>query len=93
MEKAWRNNYFHGADIAASRGTPIKAAAGGVVILARYYGLAGRTVFIDHGEDDYFIFPYGQILVSVGQTVVTGDQKEQLVPQVVLLDHICILIG
>ena len=40
---------FHGAiDIAASRGTPIKAAAGGVVILARYYGLAGRTV-IDHG--------------------------------------------
>ena len=37
---------FHGAiDIAASRGTPIKAAAGGVVILARYYGLAGRTVF------------------------------------------------
>ena len=41
---------FHGAiDIAASRGTPIYAAGGGVVILARYYGNAGRTVFIDHG--------------------------------------------
>ena len=31
---------FHGAiDIAASRGTPINAAGGGVVILARYYGM------------------------------------------------------
>ena len=41
---------FHGAiDIPARTGTPIKAAAGGVVILARYYGLAGNSVFIDHG--------------------------------------------
>ena len=67
---------FHGAiDIAASRGTPIKAAAGGVVILARYYGLAGRTVFIDHGGGmTTLYFHMDRILVSVGQTVVTGDQ-------------------
>ncbi len=67
---------FHGAiDIAASRGTPIKAAAGGVVILARYYGLAGRTVFIDHGGGmTTLYFHMDKILVSVGQTVVTGDQ-------------------
>ncbi len=67
---------FHGAiDIAASRGTPIMAAAGGVVILARYYGLAGRTVFIDHGGGmTTLYFHMDKILVSVGQTVVTGDQ-------------------
>ena len=67
---------FHGGiDIAASRGTSIKAAAGGVVILARYYGLAGRTVFIDHGGGmTTLYFHMDKILVNVGQTVVTGDQ-------------------
>ena len=67
---------FHGAiDIAASRGTPIYTAGGGVVILARYYGNAGRTVFIDHGGGmTTLYFHMDKILVSVGQTVITGDQ-------------------
>ena len=67
---------FHGAiDIAASRGTPIYAAGGGVVILARYYGNAGRTVFIDHGGGmTTLYFHMDKILVNVGQTVITGDQ-------------------
>ena len=67
---------FHGAiDIAASRGTPIYAACGGVVILARYYGNAGRTVFIDHGGGmTTLYFHMDKILVDVGQTVITGDQ-------------------
>ncbi len=67
---------FHGAiDIAASRGTPIKAAAGGVVILARYYGLAGNTVFIDHGGGmTTLYFHMDKIQVKVGQTIITGDQ-------------------
>jgi len=67
---------FHGAiDIAAPRGTPIYAAGGGVVILARYYGNAGRTVFIDHGGGmTTLYFHMDKILVSVGQTVITGDQ-------------------
>ena len=66
---------FHGAiDIAASRGTPIYAAGGGVVILARYYGNAGRTVFIDHGGGmTTLYFHMNEIRTSVGQTVVTGD--------------------
>ena len=66
---------FHGAiDIPGRTGTPIKAAAGGVVILARYYGLAGRTVFIDHGGGmTTLYFHMNQIKASVGQTVVTGD--------------------
>ena len=58
---------FHGAiDIAVARGTPIKAAAGGVVILARYYGLAGKTVFIDHG---------GGMTTSVSYTHLTLPTK------------------
>ena len=67
---------FHGAiDIPGRTGTPIKAAAGGVVILARYYGLAGRTVFIDHGGGmTTLYFHMDKILVDVGQTVITGDQ-------------------
>ena len=66
---------FHGAiDIPGRTGTPIKAAAGGVVILARYYGLAGRTVFIDHGGGmTTLYFHMNEIRTSVGQTVVTGD--------------------
>ena len=66
---------FHGAiDIPSSTGTPIKAAAGGVVIVARYYGAAGRTVFIDHGGGmTTLYFHMNKIYVSVGQTVVTGD--------------------
>lgn len=66
---------FHGAiDIPGRTGTPIKAAAGGVVILARYYGLAGRTVFIDHGGGmTTLYFHMNNIRTSVGQTVVTGD--------------------
>ena len=66
---------FHGAiDIPGRTGTPIKAAAGGVVILARYYGLAGRTVFIDHGGGmTTLYFHMNEIKTSVGQTIVTGD--------------------
>ena len=66
---------FHGAiDIPSSRGTPIKAAAGGVVIIARYYGAAGNTVFIDHGGGmTTLYFHMNTIYASVGQTVVTGD--------------------
>ncbi len=66
---------FHGAiDLPGRTGTPIKAAAGGVVILARYYGLAGRTVFIDHGGGmTTLYFHMNEIRTSVGQTVVTGD--------------------
>ena len=46
-----------------------------MVILARYYGLAGRTVFIDHGGGmTTLYFHMDKILVSVGETVVTGDQ-------------------
>ncbi|MDB2455793.1 peptidoglycan DD-metalloendopeptidase family protein [Candidatus Actinomarina sp.] len=71
---------FHGAiDIPARTGTPIKAAAGGVVILARYYGLAGNSVFIDHGGGmTTLYFHMNKINVTPGQTVITGDTIGQV---------------
>lgn len=65
-----------GTDIAAPTGTPIKAAAGGVVILARYFGAYGNAVVIDHGGGlatmyghcSRFAVRYGQ-KVKQGQTI------------------------
>lgn len=39
-----------GIDVAAAVGTPVKAAAGGVVTLAAELYLSGNTVIIDHGH-------------------------------------------
>jgi murein DD-endopeptidase MepM/ murein hydrolase activator NlpD len=53
----WRNDPFtgqmarhEGIDFAAPAGTPIHAAAGGVVIAARYHPIWGNYVEIDHGN-------------------------------------------
>ena len=44
------------------------------MIIARYYGAAGNTVFIDHGGGmTTLYFHMKSIYVSAGQTVVTGD--------------------
>lgn len=47
----WTGWYsFHtGIDLAASYGTPIRAAASGEIILHQYYGGYGNCVIIDHG--------------------------------------------
>ncbi|MBK9169496.1 MAG: M23 family metallopeptidase [Bryobacterales bacterium] len=42
---------FHrGVDISAPTGTPVKAAADGIVVHAAYFGGYGRLVIIDHGN-------------------------------------------
>lgn len=47
----WTSWYsFHsGIDLAASYGTPIRAAASGEIILHQYYGGYGNCIIIDHG--------------------------------------------
>lgn len=66
---------FHpGVDIAASQGTPIKAAGDGVVKMAGWNGGYGNFTLIDHG--DGLATGYGhqsRIAVSVGQHVSTGQ--------------------
>lgn len=48
---SWTSWYsFHtGIDLAASYGTPIRAAASGEIILHQYYGGYGNCVIVDHG--------------------------------------------
>ena len=66
---------FHpGVDIAASQGTPIKAAGDGVVKMAGSNGGYGNWTLIDHGGG--LATGYGhqsRIAVSVGQHVSTGQ--------------------
>lgn len=66
---------FHeGLDIAAPWGTPVKAAADGVVKYAGYKGGYGKIVVIDHG---YGIVTYyahnSRLLVKVGDKVTRGE--------------------
>jgi murein DD-endopeptidase MepM/ murein hydrolase activator NlpD len=66
---------FHrGLDIANDLGTPIKATADGVVLLASWQGGYGRVVVIDHGRG--FKTYYGhnsKLLVKPGDHVKRGD--------------------
>ena len=68
-------SYRHsGIDIAAERGTPVKATNSGRVILARHLILTGNTVLIDHG---YGIISWSyhmdSIQVKEGDDLIKGQ--------------------
>ncbi|MFI5360018.1 MAG: M23 family metallopeptidase [Halanaerobiales bacterium] len=68
------NNRHSGIDIAAPRGTPVKAAADGIVKLAASLLSTGNTIIIDHGW--YVTSSYSHldsINVKVGDVVKKGD--------------------
>ena len=68
------NRLHAGVDIAASQGTPIKAAGDGVVKMAGVNGGYGNWTLIDHGGG--LATGYGhqsRIAVSIGQHVSTGE--------------------
>ena len=64
----------NGLDITAPPGTPVKAAAAGVVALARPdMFLTGQTVIIDHGHGLTSVYAHmSRILVKEGQPVAKG---------------------
>lgn len=67
--------HHEGIDISAKRGTPIFAAADGVVKLAKYNGGYGKIVYLDHLYG--YETRYGhmdKILVRKGQKVKRGDK-------------------
>ena len=63
-----------GADLGAASGTPIHAAADGVVLLAGPEGGYGNATVIDHGNSIATVYAHqSQIGVRVGQRVKRGD--------------------
>lgn len=66
---------FHtGIDFPAPVGTPIDAAAGGVVIATEYHSDYGNMLEIDHGNDIVTRYAHtSRILVKVGDIVRRGE--------------------
>ena len=63
-----------GVDLAASAGTPVKAANAGQVVVADDLFFSGNTVVIDHGLGLYTIYAHGsKLLVKEGQAVKKGQ--------------------
>jgi murein DD-endopeptidase MepM/ murein hydrolase activator NlpD len=63
-----------GIDISAHSGTPIKAAAGGEVVFAGWWGGYGNVVIIDHGGGISTLYAHcSAIYVRKGQSVSQGE--------------------
>lgn len=71
----WRWGRMHdGIDIAAPTGTPIMAAASGVVTFAGWNSGYGYLVEITHPDESLTLYAHNsQILVQEGQTVAQGE--------------------
>jgi peptidoglycan hydrolase-like protein with peptidoglycan-binding domain len=71
-----RGERFHaGLDIIASRGTPVKAARGGVVVYAGLNDGFGKLVEIQHASGVSTLYAHlSRIGVQVGQEVASGER-------------------
>jgi murein DD-endopeptidase MepM/ murein hydrolase activator NlpD len=69
-------NAFHeGVDFMAEEGTPVLAAAGGVVIFAGVHPQYGNMIEIDHGNDLVTRYAHtSKMLVKVGDVVLRGGR-------------------
>ncbi|MDE2820136.1 MAG: LysM peptidoglycan-binding domain-containing protein [Chloroflexota bacterium] len=68
------DRYHHGVDFAGATGTPVLAAADGVVVLADALKIRGRTTIIDHGWGLYTAYAHqNSIQVSPGEQVTSGQ--------------------
>ena len=64
-----------GQDISAPMGTPVKAAADGVVVIAGWLKGYGNVVYIDHGNGISTRYGHlSRIDVTLGQTIRQGEQ-------------------
>lgn len=70
-----RRTFHEGVDFAAKTGTPIRAAAGGVVVYSDRHSEYGKMVEIDHGDDMVSRYAHASKLhVEVGQVVTQGQE-------------------
>jgi murein DD-endopeptidase MepM/ murein hydrolase activator NlpD len=69
-----RNAFHEGIDFASPSGTPIVAAAGGVVIAAEYHHQYGNMLEIDHGNGITTRYAHAsKLLAKVGDIVKRGQ--------------------
>ncbi|MCO5183790.1 MAG: LysM peptidoglycan-binding domain-containing M23 family metallopeptidase [Anaerolineae bacterium] len=69
------NRYHEGVDFAAYGGTPVYAAADGVVVVAEPLYVRGGAVIIDHGLGIYSgTYHLSQVSAEKGQIVHAGDK-------------------
>ncbi len=63
-----------GIDIACPTGTPVKAAADGIVIIAQWMPAYGYGVVLDHGGGVQTLYGHNsRLCVSVGQSIKQGE--------------------
>lgn len=63
-----------GFDLASTRGAPVPSANDGVVVLARYFGIYGNTVVVDHGFGLMTLYGHlSSIDVTEGKEVKRGE--------------------
>lgn len=66
--------FHYGVDIAAPYGTPIRAAADGVVVFAGWRRAYGNTVIVDHGNGLATLYAHCSELLVLKGTVVRQGQ-------------------
>lgn len=63
-----------GLDMAATRAVPVPSTGDGVVVLAKFFGIYGNAVIVDHGYGLMSLYGHlSSIDVKEGQTVKQGD--------------------
>jgi murein DD-endopeptidase MepM/ murein hydrolase activator NlpD len=63
-----------GFDLAATRAVPVPASNDGVVVLARFFGIYGNAVVVDHGYGLQSLYGHLSVIgVKEGQAVKRGD--------------------
>ena len=69
-----RSTFHEGIDFAAPTGTPVAAAAGGVVVTAEYHHQFGNMLEIDHGNGIVTRYAHAsRLLMRVGDIVRRGQ--------------------
>lgn len=70
-----RSVFHEGVDFTAATGTPIVAAAGGVVVYSGFHSEYGNMIDVDHGNDLVSRYAHAsKRTVKVGQVVVRGQK-------------------
>ncbi|MDN5881503.1 MAG: M23 family metallopeptidase, partial [Nitrosospira sp.] len=70
-----RSAFHEGVDFTAATGTPIVAAAGGIVVYSGYHPEYGNMIDIDHGNDLVSRYAHAsKRIVTLGQVVVRGQK-------------------